>query len=83
MKDPVTPAAPITGVDEEEAKAELVRALAARADAVVTDSVSSSALAAPLAAQIPPPAVHKCTRPHIDEMQMWNPPYKPGGGPTN
>jgi hypothetical protein len=25
----------------------------------------------------------KCERPHVDEMQTWNPPYSPGGGPVN
>jgi len=35
---------------------------------------------------VPPPtpiARARCTRPHVDEMQTWNPVYKPGDGPAN
>lgn len=85
MSDTRAPSAPTTGVDEEEAsKAELVRALNETADRVLRDPMRVAAIiGAAVAAQIPPPAPHRCTRPHVDEIQTWNPAYKQGTGPLN
>jgi hypothetical protein len=76
MSDTRAPSAPTTGVESEEAsRAELVRVLVA---------AGTRPFIAEVVASIPAPhAPHVCTRPHIDEMQTWNPAYRAGAGVTN
>jgi len=85
MSDTRAPSAPTTGVDDpdDSGQSELLRALNARSPLPAVTPEAASAFIAQLAAQILPPAAHKCTRPHIDEMQTWNPPYEAGDGPAN
>ena len=79
MSDPTAPSTPPSSGDTNEQIDQALKNLTEGSE----DPEKDRALADSIRAKSLEEARRKCDRPHVDEIQTWNPSYKAGNGPMN